>query len=117
MALESARLNFSQAPGDPSRARFYSTDGLRAFNDDSADLIFCNPPFHQQHSIADNVALAMFKQSARVLRADGALWVIGNRHLGYHKKLRRWFSRVELVASNAKFVILKASSRGQHSVT
>jgi 16S rRNA (guanine1207-N2)-methyltransferase len=37
--------------------------------------------------------------------------VIGNRHLGYDKKLGRLFGKhnVKLVASNAKFVVLQAT--------
>ena len=50
----------------------------------------------------------MFRHSARVLRDGGELWVVGNRHLDYHLKLRRWFSSVEVVASNKKFVVLRA---------
>ena len=34
--------------------------------------------------------------------------MIGNRHLGYHLKLRRLFGNSELVAGDAKFVILRA---------
>jgi 16S rRNA (guanine1207-N2)-methyltransferase len=34
--------------------------------------------------------------------------VIGNRHLGYHQTLKKIFGNSELVASNAKFVILRA---------
>jgi 23S rRNA (guanine1835-N2)-methyltransferase len=45
-----------------------------------------------------------------VLKVDGELWVVGNRHLDYHIKLKRWFKRVELAASNTKFVVLKATS-------
>ncbi|MFK8042617.1 methyltransferase, partial [Congregibacter sp.] len=42
-------------------------------------------------------------------RPDGELWVIGNRHLAYHSSLKRHFGYVELVTSNAKFVILRAA--------
>ena len=75
-------------------------------------MVLCNPPFHQQQAKLDTVALAMFSHSARVLRAQGSLWVIGNRHLNYHNKLKSWFSQIELVASDRKFVLLKASNTG-----
>jgi len=54
------------------------------------------------------VALTMFQDAAQVLRKDGELWVVGNRHLGYHIKLKRWFSDLELLASNSKFVLFRA---------
>ena len=38
----------------------------------------------------------------------GALYIVGNRHLGYHSKLARLFRGVEQVAATPKFVILKA---------
>ena len=47
----------------------------------------------------------------RTLRRGGELWVIGNRHLGYHVKLRRLFGNSEVVASDPKFVVLKAVKR------
>jgi 16S rRNA (guanine1207-N2)-methyltransferase len=108
MAIASARVNFRQIDSGLQRAEFRAGDGLRGFDRGFADLILCNPPFHQSHAIGDTVALSMFRRSANVLRDDGELWVVGNRHLGYHHKLRRWFNSVDLVASNRKFVILRA---------
>jgi len=52
--------------------------------------------------------MRMFAQAAQVLTASGEFWVVGNRHLGYHAKLKRWFSRVEQVGAHPKFVVLKA---------
>ena len=44
----------------------------------------------------------------QVLVKGGELWVIGNRHLGYHAKLKHLFGNCEVVASNKKFTLLKA---------
>lgn len=109
MAIASARTNFRQIDPQLKRAEFQIGDGLASHSRHSADLILCNPPFHQSHTIGDTLALNMFKQSARVLRENGQLWVVGNRHLNYHRKLRKWFKQVDLIASNRKFVILKAA--------
>ena len=108
MAIASARANFKQIDPTLQRAKFYLDDGLAEFQKHAADLILCNPPFHQSHAVGDAVALSMFRQSASVLRDGGELWVVGNRHLDYHFKLRRWFSSVDVVTSNRKFVILRA---------
>lgn len=108
MAIESARANFRHVDAGLQRARFHAGDGLSGFERGSADLILCNPPFHQSHAIGDTVALSMFRKSAGVLCDGGELWVVGNRHLDYHRKLKRWFNTVELAASNKKFVILRA---------
>ena len=53
----------------------------------------------------------MFTGARRALRPGGELWVVGNRHLGYHVTLRRIFGNSELVASDAKFVVLRAVRR------
>ncbi|TKB49696.1 methyltransferase domain-containing protein [Ferrimonas sediminicola] len=74
----------------------------------SADLVLCNPPFHQQQAVTDHIAWQMFRDAKRALAKGGRLRVIGNRHLGYHIKLNRLFGKVETVAANAKFVILDA---------
>jgi 23S rRNA (guanine1835-N2)-methyltransferase len=101
-------LNFQQLDATLQRAKLHLGDGLAEFDKNAGDLILCNPPFHQSHAIGDTVALSMFRHSARVLRDGGELWVVGNRHLDYHLKLRRWFSSVEVVASNKKFVVIRA---------
>lgn len=108
MAIASARENFKQLDPGLQRARFYCSDGLTEFKENTADLVLCNPPFHQSHAIGDTVALSMFGHSARILREEGELWVVGNRHLDYHHKLKRWFRQVDVVTSNRKFVILRA---------
>jgi 16S rRNA (guanine1207-N2)-methyltransferase len=109
MAVTSAEDNFNRIVGANRKATFAVGDGLMGFASDSADLILCNPPFHQQNSIGDQIAVSMFKQSSRVLRKNGELWVIGNRHLNYSTPLARLFGKLSIVASNSKFIILKAS--------
>lgn len=108
MAVASARDNFSHNLGVERKASFQPGDGLSDFESNSADIILCNPPFHQGSAVGDQIARSMFRQSQRVLRNGGELWVIGNRHLGYHAILRKIFGNCEMVASDAKFVILRA---------
>lgn len=107
MAVASARENFTAAFGDARQATFRVGDGLQAFAPDSADLVLCNPPFHQQYLQGDQIALAMFNDAKRVLRPGGELWVIGNRHLDYPRALDKLFGGHRLIAANPKFVILK----------
>jgi len=108
MAVASARDNFRRAFGTERSAGFRVGDGLADCPDDAVDLVLCNPPFHQQHAVGDQIARRMFRQAHRVLRRGGELWVIGNRHLGYHVALKRLFGNVQPVASNPRFVILRA---------
>ena len=104
MAVASAKETFRLA-FEHRQADFCVTDGLTEFETESMDLIVCNPPFHQQNTVGNQIALSMFKQSQRVLRKGGKLWVIGNRHLAYHIDLKKIFKEYNEIASNAKFVI------------
>ncbi len=107
MAVESAMKNYKQL-NHPVTANYYSAYDLSGFESGCMDLILCNPPFHQHQAVGDAIALSMFTESKRVLREGGELWVVGNSHLAYHKKLHQWFKTVTKVASNRKFVISKA---------
>lgn len=111
MAVASAKQNFQNAFGEQRQAEFRVGDCLQGFAEQMADCIVCNPPFHQQHAIGDHIAWQMFQQAHRVLRKGGELRVIGNRHLNYHQHLKKLFGHWEAVASNAKFVIVKAYKR------
>jgi len=107
MAVQSARENWRAALGErPAEIR--AADGLIGQAADSLDLVLCNPPFHQQQVVGDFLAWRMFQQARTALVAGGQLWIVGNRHLGYHAKLKRLFRGVEQVAATPKFVILKA---------
>lgn len=78
------------------------------------DVIVCNPPFHQAHSRHDQIAFDMFKGAQSVLKPGGELWVVGNRHLGYHIPLSRLFKQVIPVRSDAHYTVfrcIKAKAR------
>ena len=117
MAVDSAAINFQrmfpEIAGEVGRetarqATFLQTDCLHGVEPDSADLILCNPPFHQNNVITDSVAWRMFSESRDVLRSGGELWVIGNRHLAYHAKLRHLFGNCKTVASDKRFSLVRA---------
>ena len=86
-------------------------DGLELRNADSADLVLCNPPFHQQHVLGDQVARSMFEGSKRCLVRGGELRVVANRHLDYARVLKQLFANCRTIASNRKFVVMKAVKR------
>jgi 23S rRNA (guanine1835-N2)-methyltransferase len=109
MAIASAKINFHNAFGDHRNAHFQVTDCLSGIPPNSADLVLNNPPFHRQGAVGDATAWQMFSQSRDVLVQGGELWLVGNRHLAYHTKLKRLFGNCKVIASNRKFVILKAA--------
>jgi 23S rRNA (guanine1835-N2)-methyltransferase len=108
MAVQSAEENWRAALGErPVDIR--AGDGLAEQAEESLDLVLCNPPFHQQQVVGDFLAWRMFQQARAALVTGGELWIVGNRHLGYHAKLKRLFRGVEQVAATPKFVVLKAT--------
>jgi 23S rRNA (guanine1835-N2)-methyltransferase len=112
-AVASAEATYrANLPDADGRADFRVCDGLEGWAPDSVDLVLSNPPFHSHQATTDATARRMFTGARRALRPGGELWVVGNRHLGYHVTLRRIFGNSALVASDAKFVVLKAVVRG-----
>ncbi len=107
MAVASARLNFETAFTHTRVAEFKVCDCLQGIPESSHDLVLINPPFHRQHGVGDAIAWRMLKESRRVLVDGGELRMVGNRHLGYHAKLRKLFGNCETVASDSKFVVLR----------
>jgi len=79
--------------------------------DGSADVIVTNPPFHADHAIGDATAWRMFNDMHRALKPGGWCLVVGNQHLAYHAKLNRIFGNSTVIASNPKFVVLRADRR------
>jgi 16S rRNA (guanine1207-N2)-methyltransferase len=94
-----------------AEAGFHVGDALEAVPPAGADLVLNNPPFHSHRATTDEAAWRMFTGARRVLRPGGQLWVVGNRHLGYHGKLRRIFGNCDTLAGSPKFVILRSTKR------
>jgi 23S rRNA (guanine1835-N2)-methyltransferase len=111
MAVESAISNFTSVFGETREAEFLQTDCLHGVPDESVSLVLCNPPFHQNTVLNDDVAWQMFTEAKAALETGGELWVVGNRHLAYHAKLKHLFGDCEVVASNKKFTLLKATKK------
>ncbi|MDH5766110.1 MAG: class I SAM-dependent methyltransferase, partial [Gammaproteobacteria bacterium] len=104
MAIASAKENFLAITGNTDNAYFNVSDCLTEASE-HADLILCNPPFHQNNTISSHIAIQMFNQAHQQLNKDGELWVIGNRHLKYHHDLKRIYANCRNIASNNKFSI------------
>ena len=117
LAVESARRTVQANLPDDGGTELVVGDGLRRakgrepLERASVDLVFNNPPFHEDHALSDATAWQMFTDAHVVLRSGGQLWVVGNRHLAYHAKLKRIFGNCDVIASNSKFVVYRATRR------
>ena len=109
MAVATSQHNWEINQLPTELGHFHWDDCLTHLDEEiSADLVLCNPPFHQGEAITDHIAWQMFLDARRRLAPGGLLQVVGNRHLSYHIKLQRVFKNCKTVASNGKFVILQA---------
>ncbi len=112
MAIASAKANFEAAFGASRPAEFLVTDCLADVEKQSADLILCNPPFHQNHVVGDHIAWQMFNEAYAILKPGGEFWIVGNHHLAYHGKLKKIFGAYKVVASNKKFAVMVGRKNG-----
>lgn len=118
MAIASAKSTvFSSEADDLSKetAKFIVGHCLEAFIkspisdvENGVDIVICNPPFHQQNTVIDDIAWQMFSDARKVLKPGGELRIVGNRHLDHQVKLSKLFGGCKVIASDSKFVILSA---------
>ncbi|MFE4694813.1 methyltransferase [Streptomyces sp. NPDC056749] len=110
-AVASAEATFRDNTGPDAEAEFLVGDGMAGLPPGGVDLVLSNPPFHSHQAVTDATARNMFHGARAALRQGGELWVVGNRHLGYHTQLRRIFGNCVTVAGDPKFVVLRAVKR------
>lgn len=108
MAVASAQINLLNNAHENKNTHCIINNCLEGFEEACADLVLCNPPFHQLKTVSTHIAWQMFCDAKRVLEPEGRILVISNKHLGYHTKLKHLFGNARTVASNAKFVIIEA---------
>ncbi|EBM9141415.1 23S rRNA (guanine(1835)-N(2))-methyltransferase RlmG [Salmonella enterica subsp. enterica serovar Enteritidis] len=113
MAVDSSRLNVeTNLPEAFERCEFMINNALSGVEPFRFNAVFCNPPFHQKHALTDNIAWEMFHHARRSLKINGELYIVANRHLDYFHKLKKIFGNCATIATNNKFVILKAVKQG-----
>ncbi|MEC7377796.1 MAG: methyltransferase, partial [Pseudomonadota bacterium] len=107
-AVLSARRN-TERSFTGARASFVHCDGVPE-GEGPWDLILLNPPFHAGGVVGDHVALWLFRAASRGLAPGGRLLMVGNRHLGYHRSLGRFFAHVRQRDASPKFVVFEADN-------
>lgn len=105
-AVVSARDNVLKAFPDADVV-FHHSDGI-AEDAGHFELVLLNPPFHEGGVVGDHIALRLFRQVARHLVPGGRMLMVGNRHLGYHRSLRRFFSGTNQLDGDSRFVVFEA---------
>jgi len=71
------------------------SDGVsRVVEREPFDVVITNPPFHQGREVDYEVAHQFVRDSRRVLRPGGRLFLVANRFIGYDDLIRQTFGNV-----------------------
>ena len=100
LAVESAKMNLHGRD-----VHHHYNNDLSSFKEHTFDLIVTNPPFHFEHEINIQIALALFKDCYRILKVGGNIQIVGNRHLNYGIHLKKSFPSVKVIGENNKFIV------------
>jgi len=98
----------AEANGVGERVTVVRDDAGDSLPDASADLVLCNPPFHDRASVRSDAAHRMFATAGRVLRPGGELWTVFNTPARYRNALTRAVGPTELVGQNPKFTVTRS---------
>jgi 16S rRNA (guanine1207-N2)-methyltransferase len=103
-AIEAARRNVVD-----ERAAFLwadvrtETDGLSGL-----DFVVMNPPFHDGGIEDQRLGHAFLRAAAGMLRSQGVLWLVANRHLAYEAVLAANFAELHLIIASGGYKIHEA---------
>lgn len=102
------------ANGVEDRVLTLRDDAAASVPDASVDVVVCNPPFHAGAVVSVDIAEAMFRAAARVLRPGGELWVVWNSHLRYRAALERSVGPTEQITRTPKFTVTRSRRSPDH---
>lgn len=103
LALKSTQLN---AKNLNLEVHIQASDMLKEI-DKKADIIVCNPPFHQGVKTDYNAVESLLAEAHQSLNSKGVLWLVANQHLAYENWAKNSFSQVENIIQARGFKLLK----------
>lgn len=109
-AVRSAQAT-AVAAGAGDRVRVVRDDVGSSLADRSADVVLCNPPFHQGAALSTDAAHRMFAAAGRVLRPGGELWTVYNSHLRYRPALERAVGPTTQEGRDPRFTVTRSVAR------
>lgn len=83
-------------------------DAAAGVPDASADVVLCNPPFHEHTALHTGGAAKLIAAAGRVLRPGGEMWTVYNGHLHHRGVLARAVGPTEIVDRTPKFVVTRS---------
>ena len=109
-AVAATRLT-AEAAGVADRVEVHRADALEAVEDDWAELILLNPPFHTGATVHTGVAHRLIRACSRALAPGGELRLVFNSHLRYRPLVEREIGPVREIARDRTFTVLAATAR------
>ncbi len=106
-AIESAKYN-AEANQALDKSSFYMCYAASEVPSNYVDIVVCNPPFHDNHKVSVHATNDMFKEIRRILKCDGELHIVSNRHLNYYYSLKRIFGNCTTYSADKRFVICRS---------
>lgn len=91
------------------KCEFIWADLARPYTDlKNLDFIIMNPPFHEGKKEDVNIGHMFILNAAKILRKNGQLYMVANRHLPYEDILKKHFTNVVTLDQKNGFKIFKA---------
>ncbi|SJM68049.1 class I SAM-dependent methyltransferase [Gulosibacter sp. 10] len=81
--------------------------------DESADVVLCNPPFHDGRDVDPGLANELFRGAAGMLRDGGTLYTVFNSHLRHREHLERIVGPTRQLDRTAKFTVTASTRRAR----
>lgn len=103
-ALEAAKHNIK----DP-RAAFHWADAQTFGAKKSYDFVVTNPPFHTGRAADPSLGQMFLTRAKYLLKPNGTLALVANRHLPYERTLNEGFAKVETIALTNGFKVIHAT--------
>ena len=101
-AVEAAKENVAD-----DRAHFLWADAREVALAD-LDFVVSNPPFHAEGIEDRGLGQAFIAAAGRMLRRNGMLYLVANRHMPYEEVLRTTFKSVKTVTDEGGYKIFEA---------
>ncbi len=102
-AAEAAVLNC-----DDPKARIHWEDVITWRAPHLYDHVIMNPPFHLGRKGEPDLGKSFIQKAAAILKKQGMLWMVANRHLPYEETLSQLFVDFREIAGNKRFKVFQA---------
>ena len=111
LAAVSSSAATARAAGVGDRVEARQEDAAACIEDASVDLVVLNPPFHDGHTVDEDMATRLFAAAARVLRPGGSLLTVYNSHLPHRGALSRIVGPTTQLHRTPKFTVTRSIAR------